>query len=715
MRSIAGYEVLQTLGESLHSKVSYVRAKSGAEFVLREIKPPYQSEETATFLQLQIEQLGRLHLPHTMLPSFFLGEEGTFFLLREFYPGVSLQACSSKRQALSSWFEIAMGLARLLEEIHQAGHIHKAVKPTNILVGANNSALTFIDDVQVLDINQLSHFIFDPSYQRNTLPYISPEQTGRIQHSLDYTTDLYSLGAVLYNLLVGEPPFLSPDPLTVIHSHLAERPVAPTERSATIPTPVSDIVLKLLRKPPEKRYQTAAGLGHDLKRCRQELQEGKEISTFVLGSNDFSNRISIPSVMVGRDHERRRLLDRHAQACEGVCEAAIVSGFSGIGKTRLIQELQLPIIAARGYFTSGKFDQYQQHIPYATLITALRTLMRTFLTEDAERLRRWKTRLERALRGHGRLMVDIVPELELIIGKQPMVAALPPTEARNRFHDTIGAFIASLAAAEHPLTLFIDDLQWCDGATFDVIEMLLGNAQEYPYLFLIGAYRHNEVGEGHRLRWLLDKVRQAHGPLLELHLDALSAEHVNEMTAYILNTMPSRTRALSDVIFRTSDGNPLFVNESLRWLHNHRHLHLGQDGLWAWDDDQIQHADIPSTALDLFRDKISRLSQPSIALLQLAACLGASFEASTLAACLNLSKTELYHALAEALSVNLLKKDKDALSFFHDQVQAAAESLSSPEETRELHALIAETMIAEIPPHAELESLPRLFSLVEHL
>ena len=715
MRAISDYRVVEVLGESLHSEVTRVLSETGREFVLRQIKPQYQSEEVAAFLRLQIEQLGQLHLPRTVVPSFHQTKGGPFFLVRDFFEGESLVAWSRGSGGLSSWFHVAIELAQFLEEIHRAGHIHKAVKPANVIVAGGGSVLRLIDDVQILDINQLSHFIFDPNYRRNTLPYISPEQTGRIRHSLDYTTDLYSLGAVLYELLVGEPPFVSSDPLAVIHSHLAEAPVAPAQRSPVVPAMVSEIVLKLLQKPPEKRYQTAAGLIHDLKRCSRELREGKQITRFALGRNDFSNRITIPSIMVGRDAERRQLLDQHARASEGAFRAAVVSGFSGIGKTRLIQELQLPIVAARGYFTSGKFDQYQKHIPYSTLIAAMRTLMRTFLTEDAERLAYWRDRLGQALHSHGGLIVDIVPELELIIGEQPPVPPLPPTEARNRFNDTIGNFIASLAAAEHPLTLFIDDLQWCDNATFDIIEILFDNANEYPHLFLLGAYRHNEVGEGHRLRWLLQKVERLGRPLLKLHLDALSSANVNDMTAYILNTMPSRTRALSEVIYRTSDGNPLFVNESLRWLHNHRHLHLSTDGVWAWDDDQIQHTEIPSTALDLFRDKIARVSQPSIELLQLAACLGASFEASTLAACLGLRMADLYAVLAEALSYNLLKKDKEVISFFHDQVQAAAESFIDAEGSRRLHALIARTLIAQILPAAELEQLPDLFSLVEHL
>ncbi|MCK5191812.1 MAG: AAA family ATPase, partial [Methylococcales bacterium] len=475
-----------------------------------------------------------------------------------------------------------------------------SVKPNNILLSPDLSSIQLIDDVRILDINLISHFIYQDSFRDQTLPYLSPEQTGRIKHTVNYSTDLYSLGMILFECLTGKPPFLFDDPIAIIHSHLAEVPFLVQSVNPDIPGILGKITAELLKKAPEKRYQTASGLMFDLKHCLNDWHDHKHISRFSLKRNDFSNRITIPSLMVGREEEKKQLLEEHKRSCSGLFRAALISGLSGIGKTRLIQELQLPIVAHKGYFTSGKFDQFKKHIPYSTLIQALTNLVRVFLTEDQQRINYWHKRISRQLGENGKLMTDLVPELELIIGKQTKVVDLPPIEARNRFNDVAGKFIACLSSEEHPLTLFIDDLQWCDGATFDLLQRLFDNAMEYPYLFWIGAYRDNEVDQSHRLIHLINKVNSAKRPLVEIRLKALGQTDVNQMTAYILNTYPSRTKHLSSIIYQTSAGNPLFVNESLRWLHTYKHLHLAEEGVWAWDNAQLRHTAIPETALDLF-------------------------------------------------------------------------------------------------------------------
>ncbi|GAB4263572.1 MAG: hypothetical protein Kow0065_14320 [Methylomicrobium sp.] len=308
-----------------------------------------------------------------------------------------------------------------------------------------------------------------------------------------------------------------------------------------------------------------------------------------------------------------------------------------------------------------------------------------------------------------------MPELELIIGPQPAVPDLPPVEARNRFNDTIGRFIAALAGSDNPLTLFIDDLQWCDGATFDVLENLFDNAAEYPWLFWVGAYRHNEVDSGHRLTRLIERIKRDNRPLLEVRLEALGLREVNLMTAYILNTYPIRTEALAEIIFQTSAGNPLFVNESLRWLHSYRHLHLGDDGIWTWDDEQLRHTAIPESALDLFKDKIAKLPEKTLELLMIGACLGARFQAEDLARAADTETGSLYQQLSEAFADNIMLREKNQLCFFHDQVQAAVESFMSERKKHEVHERIAQAYIAMIPDGADLETQPNLFAIVEHL
>nr|WP_305909636.1 AAA family ATPase [Methylomarinum sp. Ch1-1]MDP4522564.1 AAA family ATPase [Methylomarinum sp. Ch1-1] len=638
-------------------------------------------------------------------------------LLQPWQPGQSLMKWmeDNATPGLETILKIVLAIAERIEHRHRAGHIHKSIKPSNILIQPDSLKIQILDDVRVLDINQISHFIYHENFRIQTLPYLSPEQTGRIKHSVNYSTDLYSLGMIFYALLTGRPPFLFDDPITIIHSHLAETPQPAHQVNPAVPKTLSKIVGQLLKKAPEKRYQSASGLCVDLRHCLENWQQHQHISRFTLKQKDYSNRITIPSLMVGRDQEKKQLLEEYHKVCSGVFRAALISGLSGIGKTRLIQELQLPIVSHAGYFCSGKFDQFKKHIPYSTLIQALTALIKTFLTEDSSRIRYWKNRIAAQLGENGQLMIDLAPELELIIGAQPEVADLPPVEARNRFNDVAGKLLACLASQEHPLTLFIDDLQWCDGATFDFLERLFDNPLEYPYLFLIGAYRHNEVDASHRLTGLINKIHRANRPLQEIRLQALGLPEVNQMTAYILNTYPSRTEALADVIFHTSAGNPLFVNESLRWLHSYRHLHLAEDGVWVWDDEQLRHTAIPESALDLFKDKIAKLDSVSRRLLSIAACLGARFAANELALVAGMSLPALYQALTACFTHNILLREKEQILFFHDQVQAASESFMDETTKRRIHKQIADALIMAIPPETELESLPNLFSIVEHL
>lgn len=719
MRALLNYEILESLGESLHSevfKVQVLNSPNHSVFILKRIKPKFNSSGLMTYLQQQIEQLTELVLPHTLIPFIDNPTRDNLFLLREFFPGITLTNWLKQQETIDiiGALRIVISIAQRLEENHRAGHIHKGIKPNNILINPKTLEVQLIDDVRVLDINQISHFIYEDGFRIATLPYLSPEQTGRIKYSINYTTDLYALGMILYQALTGNPPFLFNDPIAIIHSHLAETPARLEKINPAVPVLLADIVALLLEKAPESRYQTASGLKVDLLKVLLAVKENKSVD-FILKQKDFSNRITIPSLMVGRDSEKKQLLDEFSKVCSGVFRAALISGLSGIGKTRLIQELQLPIVSHYGYFCAGKFDQFKKHIPYSTLIQAFTYLIKTLLTEDSERLGYWNLRISESLGENARLITDLIPELELIIGKQPTVSDLPPVEARNRFNDVAGKFIACFACKEHPLTLFIDDLQWCDGASFDLLERLFDNLLEYPYLFWLGAYRHNEVDDSHRLMRLLKKIKQANRPLLEIRLQALGLAEVNLMTAYILNTYPQRTEALSEVIYHTSVGNPLFVNESLRWLHTYKHLHLSTEGIWEWDDKELRHTQIPDSALELFKDKIAKLPAQVQNLLEIAACLGARFEAADLALVANFTPAQLHKALTEAFVQNILLRDKEFIAFFHDQVQAAAASFMDSNKKRQVHQKIAQAFIANIPAGTKWEELPNLFAIVEHL
>jgi len=712
------FTLLEKLGESMHADVYRGSVnESDKLLVIKKINPQFCNIELIHYLHQQVDQLSELELSNIVEPEIYAPNNETIYLIQTWYSNYSLRQWIEQvnNMTIGPIIKIIISLAEQLEVRHQAGHIHKSVKPSNILINLKTLQVNLIDDVRVLDINQMSHFIYKDCFRIETLPYLSPEQTGRIKHTVNYSTDLYSLGIILFECLTGKPPFLFDDPIAIIHSHLAESPPLVQSINTEIPEILGKITAELLEKAPEKRYQTAQGLVYDLKKCLHDWEEHKHIARFALKQHDFSHRITIPSLMVGREDEKKQLLKGYQKTCTGLFYSALISGLSGIGKTRLIQELQLPIVKHKGYFTSGKFDQFKKHIPYSTLIQALTNLVRIFLTEDKHRVDYWKALITKQLGEHGKLITDLVPELELIIGKQPPVNKLPPVEARNRFNDIAGKFIECLASKEHPLTLFIDDLQWCDEATFEILQRLFDNALDYPYLYWIGAYRHNEVDENHRLTYLINRIKRMGRPLVEIRLNALQLTDVNQMTAYILNTYPSRTLHLSEVIFQTSAGNPLFVNESLRWLYSYKHLHLSKDGAWTWDNEQLRHTKIPETALDLFKDKVLKQTDDVRELLGISACLGASFNAKDLALVMNISLPTLFLKLSDAFADNILMREKDYIFFFHDQVQAAAESFLDDLTKQKIHKKIALAYISVISDQTDIEQLPHLFSIVEHL
>jgi predicted ATPase/signal transduction histidine kinase len=719
MKILSNYTVLEELGESLHSTVFKVSPSENSTTILllKKIKQQANLPESAKHLQHQIEQLSTLKLPHIPIPKLHHPSQESLFLISPYFDGISLTSwLKSKPQlTLEQALKVIISVAEQLAESHAAGQVHKGINPNNILIKPRSLETQLIDHVRVLDLNQTSHFIYDSTFCSQNLPFLSPEQTNHVSYAVNYTTDLYSLGAVFYLLLTGRAPFLNEDPIEVIHSHLAETAASVHTIKPSTPEPVSRIAALLLEKAPEKRYQTALGLIHDLNHCLAEWTSSQQAHPFTLKQKDFSNQITIPSLMVGRDTQKEKLLNEYKKSCSGHFQSALISGLSGVGKTRLIQELQLPIITHRGYFSSGKFDQFKKHVPYSTLIQAISNLIKVFLTEDNQQISYWRKKIGSTLGDSGKLITDIVPELTLIIGPQPALSKLPPVEARNRFNDVMGRFLASLASKKHPLTLFIDDLQWCDGATFDIFEQVFNNPDEYPFLFLVGAYRHNEVDKSHRLSRLIKAIKKEHRPLVEIRLNPLGIREVNQMTAYILNTYSSRTHALSEVIYQISSGNPLFVNESLRWLHNYQHLHLDEDGTWNWDSEQLKHVKTPRSALDLFKEKIQKLPEQTVELVKTASCLAARFDSDMLALVARLNAHTLQKELSEAFSNNILQQDKDQFSFFHDQVQAAAVSFIDPKQKLAIHARIARAQINAIPKGSDLERLPNLFSIVEHL
>ncbi|MDY6862751.1 MAG: AAA family ATPase, partial [Thermodesulfobacteriota bacterium] len=720
LKTISEYNVLKKLGTGPWSEVFKVcrKDKPDRPLILKRIKlGRFGSRNPTNDIERQIKYLKQKSLPGTIIPDLHSHGETTLFLVQEYFKGIPLGYWrkTQTKNNLRDFFKIACAIAEILDKIHKAGHIHGGIKPNNILIMPDTLDIRLIDPVRVIKMDEIMYFIDNSDFMINTLAYLSPEQTGRIKKNLAYATDLYSIGAVFYELLNGKPPFLSTDPLEIIHSHLAEDPTPLNEIDSDIPGVVSDIIARLLRKETERRYQSGIGLLGDLVECRREYINRGKITSFSLGLRDSNVPLNIPSVMVGREREKELLLKEHTISTSGPFRAVIISGPPGIGKTRLIRELQEPIIEKGCYFTSGKPDQFHKNIPYRTLTQALRSLIRTILTEDKEKIAYWKDTITKGLGLNGRLITEFIPELELIIGIQPEVVDLPPIEARNRFINTTDRFISCMAGHDHPLTLFIDDLQWCDTTEYDAIENLFINTEDHPYLFFVGTYRQNEVVENHPLSNLLQRVRKTGNLLTELHLEKLDFFHINELTSHILNAPSSLTKSLSEIINVISGGNPLYIDESIIWLYENKLIRTNQEGLWQWDSDSIRNSMLPESAVTFFRDNLMKLPKDVVFLIQTAACLGVTFRSEDLAIITGMDIATLNQELSPAFSQKILLREKNFLAFFHDRIREAVYDTIDDKTKRRIHGRIGEMLLRSLPRGTDPMCADNLFDIVGHL
>ena len=716
---IPHYRIAEKLGESLHAAIYKAAPKNspGRWLTLKILKTPLRQESQKRYLRQKVERLKVIHDMRVITPLAFEILGDTQIIVQDYFPGQILTAwrCTRNQAGVEGFLEIALELALALAATHEGGIIHGGVKPHNILIRPDTRAIRLIDFITPIDIREISHFIYNRGFVEGTLAYTSPEQTGRINHRVDFSTDMYSLGICFYELLTGGLPFSSMDPLELIHSHLAEEATPVHVINRAVPEALSRIIAKLCVKEPEKRYQSGTGLYADLLRCLQELRATGEVADFRLGVRDHSRRVVFISRMVGRDGEAQTVLQGYGAVVQGGFRSVFISGLPGIGKTRLIQELQRPLVETLGYFTSGKFDQYQKNIPYSSLRQALRNLIRTFLTESDERVAAWKGLILRAAGHQGRLLADVIPELDILIGEQPEVAPLPPVEARNRFNNLFGRFLASLATAENPLVLFIDDLQWCDSATFDFLDHVFANVADYPHLYFIGAYRHNEVDAAHPLTRLIRAVKARRDPIEEVRIGPLEARHCHEMVAYILDLSLEETALLSAFIAELTEGNPLFVSESLSWLHGQDLLIFGEDGQWRWDMEKIHASHMPPTVVELFGAKVRKLPPETLDILVFCACMGNRFTAEDIALIKELKLLDLFERLKPVLSLGLLMESKAELQFVHDRVQEAVLRLLDAGQRRDIHWRIGRHLLGAVPPGAALGQQENLFTIAAHL
>src|SRR5713101_3930946 len=596
---------------------------------------------------------------------------------------------------LTRFLRIAIGLATALGQVHRQGLIHKDIKPANVLVdGAGNTWLTGFGIASQLPRERQSPV--PPEIIAGTLAYMAPEQTGRMNRSTDSRSDLYSLGVTLYQMLTGALPFAAADPLEWVHCHIARQPTPPSERAA-IPEPLSAITMKLLAKNAEERYQTASGLEADLRRCLAEWQSHGRIDPFPLGAHDASDRLLIPEKLYGREREIDALLAAFDRVvAQGTPELVLVSGYSGVGKSSVVNELHKVLVPPRGLFASGKFDQYKRDIPYTTLAQAFQTLIRQILVKSDAEVSKWRHSLHEALGQNGQLIVNLIPELEFIIGKQPPVTDLPMQDARNRFQFVFRRFLCAFARQEHPLALFLDDLQWLDGATLELLVHLITDP-DARYLMVIGAYRDNEVSSSHPLMRTLGAIREAGARVQEIVLAPLRFDDVVRLVVDALHCERDSGHPLAKLVHEKTGGNPFFAIQFL--------TALAEEGLlafdpvtraWQWDANRIHARSYTDNVVDLMVGKLKRLPNTTQDALKRLACLGNVVEFATLTLVHGKLEEEMHTALWEAARAGLILRLEGSYAFLHDRIQEAAYALIPEGERAAAHLQIGRALLANM-------------------
>jgi PAS domain S-box-containing protein len=614
---------------------------------------------------------------------------------------------------LLSFLRIAVGLAAALNGLHKGGLIHKDVKPANVLFDSATGRVRLIGFGIASLLPRERQVPGPPELIAGTLPYMAPEQTGRMNRSVDSRSDLYALGITLYEMLTGSLPFSATEPMEWVHCHIAKQPIPPRDRLPDIPGPVSAIIMKLLAKTPEERYQTAVGVESDLRRCLDDLDRDSGVCDFGLGEYDRPDRLQIPEKLYGREREIETLLTSFDRTVHGgVPELVLVSGYSGIGKSSVVNELQPVLVPPRGLFASGKFDQYKRDIPYATLAQAFKSLLRQLLTKSETELDKWRHELREALEQNGQLIVDLVPELKLVIGDQPPVPEVPPRDAQRRFQLVIGRFIGVFARPEHPLALFLDDLQWLDAATLDLLEDLLTRS-DLKHLMLIGAYRDNEVNAAHPLMRKLEAIKVAGGVVNEITLRPLAQKYLEQLLADALRCAPERSAPLARLVEEKTGGNPFFTIQFISSLAEEKVLAFDHDAAcWSWDLDRIHTKGYTDNVVDLMVGKLSRLPVETQNALRQMACLGNVAENTILSTVLEMSQEQVTAALWESVRQGSVERLDGSYRFIHDRVQEAAYSLIPEASRAEAHLRIGRLLVARTSPQEREE---KIFDIVNHL
>ncbi|MEH2195255.1 MAG: AAA family ATPase [Nostoc sp.] len=750
LATITGYRISEELYNGSRTVVYRgYRDNDSLPVVIKLLKNPYPTFSELVQFRNQYTIAKNLNSPLIISTYSLEPYQNGYALVMEDFGGISLKDYFTSVDpryiaSVQEFLEIAIALSNTLDILYRERIIHKDIKPSNILINPETKQIKLIDFSIASLLSRETQAFINPNVLEGTLAYISPEQTGRMNRGIDYRTDFYSLGVTFYELLTGELPFSSKDPMELVHCHIAKP--APNLRERVkrkeIPQVLCDLVSKLMAKNAEDRYQSALGLKFDLEDCLYQLQKTGRVNGFEIARRDLCDRFIIPDKLYGRETEVSTLLQAFERVSLGATEMMLVAGFSGIGKTAVVNEVHKPIVRQRGYFIKGKYDQFQRNIPFSAFVQAFRDLIGQLLTESDGQIQQWRNQILEAVGENGQVIIEVIPELSRIIGEQPAAIELSGTAAENRFNLLFQKFIQVFTSLEHPLVMFLDDLQWADSASLKLMQLLMADTK---HLLLIGAYRDNEVNPGHPLMLTLSEIQQNQATISTITLAPLSQEQVNQLVADTLKCTESLAWTLSKLVYQKTQGNPFFATQFLKALHQDGLIEFNFDsGFWQCDIVQVNQQAVTDDVVAFMGFQLRKLPQSTQQVLQLAACIGNQFDLETLAIICEQSQIEtasdLWKALQEGLILpisdiykfyqnsslvishlslennNQMTNDKGqrtaSYRFLHDRVQQAAYSLIPDEQKTATHLKIGKLLLHS---SSEVELEEKLFDIALHL
>ncbi|MBD2165355.1 AAA family ATPase [Calothrix membranacea FACHB-236] len=734
---IPGYQISSQLYVGSRTRVyRAIREQDQLPVVIKLLASQYPSFNELLQFRNQYTISKNFQIPGIIYPLSLEPYNNGYILVMEDTGGISLREyIKTVNISLNEFLVIAMQLANILGYLHNQRVIHKDIKPANILINPETQQIQIIDFSIASLLPKENQEIKNPNILEGTLAYISPEQTGRMNRGIDYRSDFYSLGVTFYELLTGELPFIADDPIKLVHCHIAELPNELKNRE-TIPPVVADMVMKLLAKNAEDRYQSALGLKHDLETCLAQIQDPGEITYFEIGQRDVCDRFLIPEKLYGRETEVSTLLQAFERVSNGTSEMMLVAGFSGIGKTAVVNEVHKPITRQQGYFIKGKFDQFNRNIPLSAFVQALRDLMGQLLSESDTQIQTWKAKFLNAVGDNGQVLIEVIPELEIIIGKQPAALELSGNAAQNRFNLLFQKFISIFTTKEHPLVIFLDDLQWADLASLQLIKLVM---RDNGHLLLLGAYRDNEVSPAHPLMLTVEELQKAGTTINTITLASLALSDTNLLVADTLQCSNKQTQSLTELIERKTKGNPFFITQFLKALYEDGQITFNHhQGYWECDIAQIKSLSLTDDVVEFMAQQLQKLPSQTQNVLKLAACIGNSFDLATLAIVSQQSQTHTATALWKALQEGLILPTSQIYKFFqaeiteptdsqvtvgeqsinltyrflHDRVQQAAYKLIAEDDKQATHLAIGKLLLSNTP---ETQLDANIFEIVNHL